>query len=64
MRHKILILLSACCLVITLGSVANASDIQADRADTILSSGDAAAAKTVSPTNIYIVQLQGDPIVA
>ena len=64
MRHKFSHLVGACCLALTIGGVANAADMQAYRADALPAPSNAISSKAASPTSIYIVQLQGDPIVA
>ena len=66
MQNKISHLIGACCVVLALGSAASAADMQLQRiaADSVQIPSDAVSTKALSPTNIYIVQLQGDPIVA
>ena len=66
MRYKISHLIGACCVVLALGSAASATDMQIHRiaADSVQIPGAAVSTKALSPTDIYIVQLQGDPIVA
>ena len=66
MRYKISHFIGACCAVLALGSTASAADMQIQRiaADSVQVPSDVVSTKALSPTNIYIVQLQGNPIIA
>ena len=55
MKQKYLCLLATCCLSLSLGGAASADEVQLQPQPT---------SKTVVVTDIYIVQLEGDPVLA